>query len=70
MRRATAVPHRKYGPADEKRILAMLDQSPPAGYSNWTAPLLARALGDIHEQYIWRFLRAQKIDLSGPQILV
>ena len=29
------------------------------------APLLARTLGDIHEQYIWRFLRAQKIDLSG-----
>jgi transposase len=56
---------RKYGPADEKRILALLDQPPPAGYSNWTAPLLARALGDVHEQYIWRFLRAQKIDLSG-----
>jgi transposase len=55
----------KYGPAEQKRILAMLDQPPPAGYSNWTAPLLARALGDVHEQYIWRFLRAQKIDLSG-----
>lgn len=55
----------KYGPAEQKRILAMLDQSPPAGYANWTAPLLARALGDVHEQYIWRFLRAQKIDLSG-----
>jgi len=55
----------KYGPSGQKRILALLDQSPPAGYSNWTAPLLARALGDVHEQYIWRFLRAQKIDLSG-----
>jgi transposase len=55
----------KYGPADQKRILAMLDQPPPAGYCNWTAPLLSRALGDIHQQYIWRFLRAQKIDLSG-----
>jgi transposase len=55
----------KYGPAEQKRILAMLDQPPPAGYSNWTALLLARALGDVHEQYIWRFLRAQKIDLSG-----
>ena len=55
----------KYGPAEQKRILAMLDQPPPAGYSNWTAPLLARALCDVHEQYIWRFLRAQKIDLSG-----
>ncbi len=55
----------KYGPADQKRILALLDQPPPAGYSNWTAPLLARTLGDVHEQYIWRFLRGQKIDLSG-----
>ena len=55
----------KYGPAEQKRILALLDRSPPDGYANWTAPLLARALGDVHEQYIWRFLRAQKIDLSG-----
>lgn len=27
--------------------------------------MLARALCDMHEQYIWRFLRAQKINLSG-----
>ena len=55
----------KYGPGDQRRIFARLDQPPPAGYANWSAPLLARALGDVHEQYIWRFLRAQKIDLSG-----
>ena len=55
----------RYGSAHDRRILALLDQPPPAGYANWSAPLLARELGDIHEQYIWRFLRAQKIDLSG-----
>ena len=55
----------KYGPEHGQRILALLDKPPPAGYSNWTAPLLARDLVDIHEQHIWRFLRAQKIDLSG-----
>jgi transposase len=55
----------KYGLEHDKRILALLDQPPPAGYSNWTAPLLARELVDIHEQYIWRFLRRLKIDLSG-----
>ena len=55
----------KYGAEHRKRILAMLDRPPPGGYANWTAILLARELGDIHEQYIWRFLRAQKIDLSG-----
>src|ERR1700753_3805401 len=53
------------GPEHGQRVLALLDKPPPAGYSNWTAPLLARELVDIHEQYIWRFLRAQKIDLSG-----
>ena len=54
-----------YGPEHNRRILALLDEPPPAGYGNWTALLLARELVDIHEQYIWRFLRAQKIDLSG-----
>jgi transposase len=55
----------RYVPEHDRRILALLDQPPPAGYANWSAPLLARELGDIHEQYIWRFLRAQKIDLAG-----
>ena len=55
----------KYGPEHDRRILVMLDQPPPEGYANWTAPLLSRELVGIHEQYIWRFLRAQKIDLSG-----
>src|SRR5260221_13698870 len=41
----------KYGPEHGQRILALLDQPPPAGYASWTAPLLARALVDIHEQY-------------------
>lgn len=55
----------RYGPLTGKRILAQLDQAPPAGHGRWTAPLLAEALGDVHEQYIWRFLRAHKIDLAG-----
>ena len=55
----------RYGVEHDRRLLALLDQPPPEGYANWSAPLLARELGDIHEQYIWRFLRAQKIDLSG-----
>jgi transposase len=55
----------RYGPEHDRRILSLLDHPPPAGHANWSAPLLARELGDVHEQYIWRFLRAQKIDLSG-----
>jgi len=64
----------KYGVAEQQRILALLDQPPPAGHANSpkrfafaaeTTPLLARALCNLHEQYIWRFLRAQNIDLSS-----
>ena len=57
----------KYTAETNKRILTLLDQVPPKGYARWTGPLLAAALGDVdvHVQYIWRFLRAQKIDLAG-----
>jgi transposase len=54
-----------YGEIENKRILAQLDEPPPKGYVRWTAKLLAKALGDVHEQYIWRFLRAHNIDLAG-----
>jgi hypothetical protein len=55
----------KYTTATNKRILALLDQTPPEGYARWTGPLLAAALDDVDVQYVWRFLRAQKIDLAG-----
>src|ERR1700716_839052 len=55
----------KYTSQTDNRILALLDQPPPQGYGRWTGPLLAAGLGDVDVQYIWRFLRAQKIDLAG-----
>jgi transposase len=55
----------KYGIETDRRILALVDTAPPEGYANWTGPLIAKALGDVHVQYVWRFLRAHKIDLSG-----
>src|SRR5579864_5142483 len=55
----------KYTAQTGRRILAVLDGPPPAGCGRWTAPLIAGALGDVHEQHVWRFLRAQKIDLAG-----
>jgi transposase len=55
----------KYTSETGRRILAVLDGSPPKGHGRWTAPLIAQALGDVHEQYVWRFLRAQNIDLAG-----
>lgn len=55
----------RYTAETGRRILSVLDGLPPPGYARWTAPLIAKALGDVHEQYVWRFLRAQKIDLAG-----
>jgi transposase len=58
-------PARKYGAEAGRRILALLDEPPPKGYARWTGPPVAAALGNVHEQQVWRFLRAQKIDLAG-----
>jgi len=55
---------RKYAEETEKRILAQLDEPPPAGYSPWSGPLLARALPDISDDQIWRVLRKHKIQLQ------
>ena len=54
-----------YGEATDKRIRAVLDQPPPKGFARWNGPLIARALGDVDVQYVWRSLRKQKIDLAG-----
>jgi len=54
-----------YTAETDRRILAQLDAPPPAGFARWTAPLLAKALGDVSDQYIWRCLRRHKIDLGG-----
>ena len=58
-------PEPKYTAKTGQRILAVLEHPPPAGFVRWTGPLIAAELGDVHEQQVWRFLRAQKIDLSG-----
>jgi transposase len=55
----------KYGIETDRRILGLLDTPPPEGHASWSGPLIAKALGDVHVQYVWRFLRAHKIDLSG-----
>src|SRR2546423_5886330 len=57
-----------YGQATNKRILALLDQPPPQGYGRWTGPLLAKALGDVDVQYVWRFLREHNIDLEVDKL--
>src|SRR3984957_16895424 len=54
-----------YGAATDERIRKVLDQPPPKGFARWNGPLIARALGDVDVQYVWRSLRKQKIDLAG-----
>jgi len=52
-----------YCKATNKRILVLLEKPPPAGYARWTGPLLAKALGDVDVQYVWRFLRSTILTL-------
>lgn len=52
-----------YTQATDKRVLELLDKSPPAGFARWTGRLLAKALGDVDVQYVWRCLRQYKVDL-------
>jgi transposase len=58
-------PTPKYTTETGRRILAVLERPPPAGFARWSGPLIAAELGDVHEQYVWRFLRAQQVDLDG-----
>ena len=54
-----------YTSATDRRILALLDKPAPQGFARWNGRLLAEALGDVDVQYVWRFLRANKIDLAA-----
>lgn len=58
-------PAPKYTAETGRRIVAMLERPPPAGFARWTGPLIAAELGDVHVQQVWRVLRAQRIDLDG-----
>jgi transposase len=55
----------QYTVETERRVLTQLDQPPPAGYVQWTGPLLAAALGDVSDDHVWRVLRLHGIDLQG-----
>ncbi|MHB1550769.1 MAG: IS630 family transposase [Vulcanimicrobiaceae bacterium] len=53
----------KYDRSTEQRILAKLDEAPPAGHATWTGSLVAQALGDVSAAQVWRFLRDRNISL-------
>jgi transposase len=54
----------KYDQATERRILTALDSPPPDGYARWSGKLLAKSLGDISDDHIWRVLRKHGIHLQ------
>jgi transposase len=53
-----------YDRATERRILAKLDEPPPAGNATWTGSLVAQALGDVSAAHVWRVLRDRNISLQ------
>jgi len=53
-----------YTEETERRILAQLDEDVPRGETVWTARLLAKALGDVSEDHIWRVFRRHGIHLQ------
>lgn len=57
----------KYDASTNRRILDVLAKPPPKGMARWTGGLVAEALADVSDQYVWRFLRAQKIDLDATK---
>lgn len=54
----------QYGMETQKRILALLDNPPPDGWTTWTGGLAAKALGDVSAAQVWRVLRQQGIHLQ------
>jgi transposase len=53
----------KYGSEFRNRLLELLEQPPPQGYSHWEGPLLAEQLGaSVHAA--WRVLRREGIYLQ------
>ena len=54
----------KYTKETELRILARLDEAVPQGETVWTVRLLAKQLGDVSEDHIWRVFRRRGIHLQ------
>ena len=54
----------KYDEVTERRILSKLDEPPPDGYASWSGTLLAKSLGDVSVDHIWRVLRKHDIHLQ------
>jgi transposase len=54
----------QYNQSTEKRVLGLLDEPPPKGYSQWNGRLLAEALPDVSKDQVRRILRRHDICLE------
>jgi transposase len=54
----------QYGRETERRILAVLDESPPKGFATWTGRLIAERLGDVSAHQVWRVLRHHGVHVA------
>ena len=53
-----------YDESTRARILAKLDEPPPSGHARWNGRLLAKALGNVSADQVWRDLRSLGISLQ------
>jgi transposase len=57
-----------YSHNTDDRVLYLLVQPPPKGHPRWNGRLLARALGNVSKDQIWRILRKRGIRLRGAAV--
>lgn len=55
---------RRYDRQTEQRILAVLDEKPPPGQATWTGSLVAKRLGDVSQDQVWKVLKQYGIHLQ------
>ena len=54
----------QYDKSTERRVLALLDEPPPKGYSQWNGNRVAEQLGDVSKDQVWRILRRHDVCLQ------
>jgi len=55
---------KEYNSAIERKILRLLDEKPPEGYSSWNGNLIAQHLGTVSDDFVWRVLKKHDIHLQ------
>jgi transposase len=54
----------RYDEQTERRVLDLLESTPPQGNAQWNGRLVAQALGDVSQAQVWRILRRHEVQLE------